>query len=409
MKTRWTWLLLLVLLSLIPLPIVAAQGGSPIDPYEGSDDFDEAYGPLQKGAQYAGYLGDLYDKDVYYFDVDETGTIEIYLNNVPDAYTYGLILYDKDQQIVDLDVESQGDKMLQFDMSFSGRYYLMVDVRFGDYDPNHPYLLSYQSEGYTEQATDAYEDNNTYATAWGPLESGETYKAYCWSQGDRDCYYFALSGDATVHVYLETVCDTCDYDLYLVNEEEEILFGSEQGRGFDESLSGQLTPGTYYVVVHPYQGYSQEEPYRLTVVYDERPSGPQPGNEAAWVRKQLESMGYELLYDPGVMEDAEGSLVAIAIEEPRSFDLRLEDDSTWRQATDTWGVLIQAFDAHYLAIALDYQDRYLVYYIVSSGDYGAYKRGELDRADLSYSYGVFDTEIGEWLTNAKDFIDKSFQ
>jgi len=103
---------LIVLLGLIPL-VAAAQAGAPTDPYEGYDDFDRAYGPLQTGPQYAAYLNSPYDKDFYYFDVNQVGTIQVDLTNVPSDYTYGLILYDKNREIASLDVQGKGDKRLQ--------------------------------------------------------------------------------------------------------------------------------------------------------------------------------------------------------------------------------------------------------------------------------------------------------
>ncbi len=416
-KKRTLWACLLVLLSLIPLVIVSAQAGVPVDPYEGYDDFDRAYGPLQLGPQYAAYLNGPYDKDFYYFDVDQVGTIRVDLANIPTNHTYGIILYDRDRDIVDLDVEGRGDKHLSFDMSFSGRYYLMVDVRAGAYDPYQPYLLrvtTTQGGGSRQEVTgtDSFEDNNTYQTAYGPLESGKVYEAYCWSQGDRDCYYITLSANSTVKAELTGVCADCDYDFYLVDSAEQILAGSENGQGQDESLSVNLPPGTYYFVVHPYVGYSQQVPYRLTVTYNETAGGrqgPQPGNEAAWAKAQIEDLGYTILYEPGVIELNDGSLAVVAIEVPVSFDLRIEDNTTWRQAIDTWGVLINAFDVHHLWIGLTYQSRYVVYYAVSSGDFGRYIRGEVSRQDLPISYGVWDQQEGGWVSDARDFMDKNFQ
>ncbi len=62
-------------------------------------------------------------------------------------------------------------------------------------------------------------------------------------------------------------------------------------------------------------------------------------------------MGCTILYDPGVID----------FEEPRSFDLRLSDDTTRRQAVDTWSVLLTAFDVDALWIGLTCQNRYVVY------------------------------------------------
>jgi len=416
---RVLWIVcLLLLLGVLPLPLALAQAGGPVDPYESGvadEDFDDAYGPLTLGPQYAAYFTSPYDRDFYYFEMGEVGTIWIELANVPENYTYGLILYDKNKEIASLDVQGKGDKRLRFDMSFKGRYYLMVDVRVGGYDPHIPYLLrvtTSQAGGEEEEVTDSYEENNTYGTAYGPLASGETYRAYCWSQGDRDCYYFTVSNPTNnVHLELEKVCAACDYELYLVNADEEIVAASENGQGMGESLSANVPAGRYYIVVHPYRGYSTSEPYLLTAVFEgrEQPTGPQPGQEGAWAREEIEALGYTVVYDPGVMDGTNNTRIGLAVELPRSMDLRLEDDTTWEQAASTWQVLIQAFDVHTLAIGLVYQDRYMVYYAVASGDWGRYMAGDLSREDLPYSYGVFDLDTGEWLQNAKDFIDKNLQ
>ena len=406
---------LLVLLGLLAPAIAIAQTGGPIDPYESNNDYDHAYGPLQLDHQYAAYLGDPYDKDYYHFDIDKASTIQIDLTNVPTThpteYNYLIILYGPDGNIVERDFHGTGDKRLVADNAPAGSYHILVEV--GEVGgkrvcyPRQPYLLRVTTA--QAAATDSYEENNTYQTAYGPLESGKTYEAYCWSQGDRDCYYIELSANATVKAELQNVCATCDYDLYLVDSSEKILVGSENAVGVDESLTGQCAPGKYYIVVHPRQGYSQQVPYRLTVTYSEQ-KGPQPGNEAAWARAQLERMGYYLHGDPDLMTFDDGSKAAIALENPQSLDLRLSNDTTWRQATDTWRILDQAFDVDALWVGLVYQGRYIIFHAVSAANWARYAKGELPRENLPVSSGVYDTQEGRWLTEAegKGFIKKTF-
>lgn len=404
---------LLLLASLIPL-VAAAQGGGIVDPYEMGDDFDRAYGPLQLGPQYAAYFASPYDKDFYYFDANQVGTIEIDLGNVPQGYTYGLILYDKNREIASLDVQGQGDKRLSFQMSFKGRYYLMVDVRAGNYDANRPYLLRVlvaQGGGEQRQGSDSYEDNNTYRTAYGPLESGKTYEAYCWDEYDADYYYISLNANSTVKAELKNICADCDYDLFLLDSNLNSLASSGQARGQDESLAvSNVPPGTYYLLIVPYS-FSRQSPYRLTVTYNQAAGGgqqgPQPGNEAAWARTQIEAMGYTILYDPGVMDFEDGSQAAVAIEDPRSFDLRLSNETSRRQAVDTWGVLLTAFDVDALWIGLTYQSRYVIYYVVGSDNFHQFVRGSLSWDNLPINYGVWEQGYG-WVSDAKDFMDKNF-
>jgi hypothetical protein len=416
-RKLWLRAGLLFIITLMPLALAGAQAGLPVDPYEGHEDLDNPFGPLELNTQYAAYLGTLYDRDVYYFDVNQAGTLKVFLSNVADNVTYGLILYDRDKTIASLDVQGKGDKVLDFRMSFSGRYYLMVDVRGETYDPKRPYLLhvaTFQegSERKPSPAGDSFEDNNTYATAYGPLQSGTTYEAYCWSQGDRDCYYVTVSSGTTIKAELAGICAECDYDLYLVDSAEQILADSENGQGVGESLTANVGPGTYYLVIHPYAGYSQEVPYQLTVTYADTAGGtqgPQPGHEAAWAKARIEEMGYTILSEPGVWEYADGTKTVVALEDPASLDLRIDDDVTWRQAIDTWGVLITAFDVHNLWIGLTYQNRYVIYYAVSSGDFGRFIHGELTRADLPVLLGIWDGQQGEWMSNSRDFVNKNFQ
>jgi hypothetical protein len=137
---------------------------------------------------------------------------------------------------------------------------------------------------------------------------------------------------------------------------------------------------------------------------------PQPGREAAWVKARLEKLGYTALYEPGVMAFPNGDQAAIAIINLMSYDLRLSDESTRRQVTNTWGVLHTAFpNVQYLWTGLAYQNRYVAYYEVASADFARYASGELPLESLRIGFGVYDTVEGQWVPGTKNFINKSFR
>jgi hypothetical protein len=116
---------------------------------------------------------------------------------------------------------------------------------------------------------DAYEFNDDYLHAWGPLVSGQEYKAYICEGDSSDWYYIETSTVGNVAISL-IVPATVDYDLFLMDYQDHTLGKSEAtGNGVNESIDVYVPlPGKYLVWVRPYgAGRDSSNAYRLQVVY----------------------------------------------------------------------------------------------------------------------------------------------
>jgi serine protease Do len=119
----------------------------------------------------------------------------------------------------------------------------------------------------------AYEPNETFDEAYGPLESGRVYQAYIGSEEDVDLYYIEVETTDPIIIDLTNINLRSDYDLYLGDEDEELV---DYSWGTTDSEHIEYEPrrtGTYYIQVDTYSGYSTEEPYSLVAVFngDEAP------------------------------------------------------------------------------------------------------------------------------------------
>jgi hypothetical protein len=118
---------------------------------------------------------------------------------------------------------------------------------------------------------DRYEPNNTIDQAYGPLLSGELYEAYIWNAQDKsDYYYFTSSSGVPVQIALTNIAPGADYDLYVYEYDGQYrLIASSDGTGnVDEKISFAPVQGrTYYVRIYQFDGFSNQQPYHLRVVY----------------------------------------------------------------------------------------------------------------------------------------------
>ncbi len=112
--------------------------------------------------------------------------------------------------------------------------------------------------------------NNSPAGACGPLVSGQEYTDYIDSAADsEDWVYFVSSRPHTVEVWLTGICDSCDYNLYLVDEGMRLLgYSGNLGNASEHILTEVLPAGRYYVRVRRAAGWSATVPYVLRVVFE---------------------------------------------------------------------------------------------------------------------------------------------
>ncbi|MBI3943678.1 MAG: hypothetical protein HY326_11750, partial [Chloroflexi bacterium] len=120
---------------------------------------------------------------------------------------------------------------------------------------------------------DYYESNDTFLSAYGPLQPDVEYKAYIWncsvSSQDLDYYWFNVTVlGVPFDVYLWNVPDFTDYDLYLYDPSQNELARSTNVNA-DEHIS--WTPnitGTYYALVFtPNQTCTRGKTYSLAIRY----------------------------------------------------------------------------------------------------------------------------------------------
>ena len=117
---------------------------------------------------------------------------------------------------------------------------------------------------------DLYEPNDIPAQAYGPLVPGQIYAAYIWNETDiDDYYYFVPSILYTASVSLSHIPVNCDYDLYVYYFDGDVyqpVARSVQSGSVNESVIFVAVAGqTYYIRVSRYEGFSNLQPYHLTV------------------------------------------------------------------------------------------------------------------------------------------------
>ena len=116
---------------------------------------------------------------------------------------------------------------------------------------------------------DPYEPNNSFAEAWGPLASGQVYRALIYSPDDgEDFYWFDMPQSHTIQVSLEQIPAGNNYHLYLYTSSQVLAgYSANSGNQSEYILTGTRTAGRYYVRVQRATGYSATQQYSLRTVY----------------------------------------------------------------------------------------------------------------------------------------------
>jgi hypothetical protein len=235
------------------------------DDTEPNDSMLQASGPLVPGEEYRGYISAKDDIDFSYLEIDTPQIIRLSLTDLPADVDYDLYLVTGEEDILaDSSNSGQQDEHIEYTTSSVGVFYVLV-LPFQNFSASEPYVLSLElSPAPTPTGEDTYEPNDTPEQAAGPLVLGQEIQSYIWDEGDVDVYALQMDQAGTIQVSLTNITAVADYDLFLSNGVGETLASST--RAIDrETIVQSLQPGTYYVTVKPFAGFSWEEPYTLRV------------------------------------------------------------------------------------------------------------------------------------------------
>ncbi|RJP72558.1 MAG: T9SS C-terminal target domain-containing protein [Ignavibacteriales bacterium] len=132
-----------------------------------------------------------------------------------------------------------------------------MDIKWDDF------LLSYFNEGENTTIYDPYEPNDEFVQAYGPVNSGFTYKGYIQDKNDFDIYKFTTGSDFNINISLNV---PADLDLLLVVKEGDSYYKVDSSYSYgntNEYISRTNQPaGEYYIIVMPYEVSNSE--YELT-------------------------------------------------------------------------------------------------------------------------------------------------
>jgi Zn-dependent metalloprotease len=125
---------------------------------------------------------------------------------------------------------------------------------------------AWNNVGVVPATPDAYEPNDTQATAYGPITSGTAYAGKISTSTDVDWFKFTSADAGVISLSLSNLPG--DYDLFLYNSAGTQLAKSENGSTTAESISYTATAaGTYYAKVIGYSGANSNTAYSLTATY----------------------------------------------------------------------------------------------------------------------------------------------
>jgi hypothetical protein len=225
----------------------------------------QASGPLVPGQEYQGFISEKDDLDFFFLEIETPQIIDLSLTGIAQDADYDLYLVTGEEDILaDSAHPGRQDEHIQYTTSSVGVFYVLV-LPFNNFSDTEPYTLWLElSPAPTPSGQDTFEPNDTPEQAAGPLLWGQAYQSYIWDEGDVDVYLFQLDQASAVQVSLTNITVVADYDLFLSNQSGDVLASST--RAVDRELIEQsLQPGTYYVTVKPFAGFSQNDPYTVQI------------------------------------------------------------------------------------------------------------------------------------------------
>lgn len=225
----------------------------------------QASGPLAAGREYKGYVSEKDDVDFFYLEIDTPQTLSITLANIPTGTDYDLYLVTREEDILSSSANSgPTEEQIEYTTSTVGVFYVLV-LPFQNFSQEEAYTLQFQmSPAPTPSGEDNFEPNDTFEQATGPLVWERTYHSYIWDEGDTDTYLLVVDNGGTIAVNLTDIPSIADYDLFLYNQAGDLLASSNLVVD-RERIQQYLGPGSYYVAIRSFAGFSRNEPYALQV------------------------------------------------------------------------------------------------------------------------------------------------
>lgn len=135
---------------------------------------------------------------------------------------------------------------------------------------------------------DSYEDNDQVndisaksqlkfgaedSSGWKSISVNATIHRTTWLCGrniDVDFYEFEVRKTSNVQITLSNIPTGVDYDLFVYDENHNLVGQSIRASYADEYVWKQLKPAVYYVKVNSYSGYSNTEEYNLSIRANEK-------------------------------------------------------------------------------------------------------------------------------------------
>lgn len=267
-------------------------GGGNDDPYEPNNSYAEAYGPLESGSTYSSYLSSSSDDDYYMIEVG-AGTIQLSLANFPGDYD--MYLYNSGQTQVARAYTTNDPETINYTAA-AGTYYIRIDGYNGANSTTDDYQLTavFTAPGGgsgggddddDDDTGDTYENNDSFANAYGPLTNGASYNSYLFTSSDVDYYKFEAGESGEIQVTLGEFPG--DYDLYLYNSSQSQV-AKAYTTNDPERITYNGSAGTYYVKVVGYNGaYSATDDYVLTASFPVSSGGGGGSEEPQWYTQSV--------------------------------------------------------------------------------------------------------------------------
>jgi hypothetical protein len=235
------------------------------DVYEPNDSMLQASGPLVPGQAYLGYISDKNDLDFFYLEIDSPQIVKLGLTDMPPDADYDLYLVTGEEDLLAESASSgQADEHIEYTTSSVGVFYVLV-LPFHNFSSTEPYTLQLELLPVpTPSGEDNYEPNDSFDVATGPLAFAQPLRSYIWDEGDVDLYFFQVDQRSEIAIMLTEIPSVAHYGIMLYDGAGNLVTSATRALSY-AAIQTSLDPGTYYVAVQSFSGFSTEEPYALEI------------------------------------------------------------------------------------------------------------------------------------------------